>query len=73
MIPRLSEIERIQCAAMALPDAQRAALANALVLSIRDPQCRLAVSLIARNAVTAAEALERTAFIARDARRRVQS
>lgn len=64
-------VARLRAETLALTDAQRAALANELVLGIADAGCREAVNRIARNAVTVAQALDRAAFVARDARRRV--
>lgn len=66
-------VARLRAEARHLSDAQRAALANELLLAITDAGCRDAVNRIARNAVTVAQALDRAAFVERDARRRVVS
>lgn len=71
--PRSPRAAVIQNAALALPEEQRVALANALVLSLRDPGCRQALTRVRDNAVLTLSGLDRDAFDERDRRRRVVS
>lgn len=71
--PRSPRAAVIQNAALALPQEQRLALANALVLSVTEAGCRQALTRVRNNAVMTLAGLDATAFAERDARRRVQS
>lgn len=66
-----ADLDLLEIETAYLTDPQKVALANRLVLAIRDTSCVMQLNVVARNAADTAQQLARDAFVAANDARRI--